>query len=207
MEEEQSKIKQTLLWLMPTGIEIAMYVFITCVTFVLSSVEMFKNALYFTEDFNPIRAGISYIDLLLQNFVGDRIAGSLSLAIFWGAVGLLVNVIWWLGSNFSTELSNDLVFSRYVHPKDTDPSSQLKLFIERTVVRAVVAIIFILYLNYFFRSGITGISNSYSDIISSWSEEKKIGLILFTIVKEVFMLHLFVILSRLLLLRKKIFNY
>lgn len=206
MEPRATRFQQALLWLLPTGIEIAIYIFITGVTFVLSSIEMVRNALYFTEDFNPIRAAIASIDLLLQNFVGERIAGSLSLAIFWGAVGLVVNIIWWLGSNFSTELSNDLVFSKYVHPKDTDPTSQLKQFIERTFIRAGIAIVAILYLNFFIRIGLPSISSNYSDIISNWSEKKEIGLIIVTIFKQIIMLHIFVILARLITLRKQVFN-
>jgi hypothetical protein len=168
--------------------------------------DIVRELLFVSGDFNPIRTAIASIDTLLQNFVGERIAGSLSLAIFWGIIGLIVNLIWWLGSNFSTELSNDLVFSKYVHPTNSDPKAHLREFFERTLIRTTVAIIAIVYTNYFLSQGLPRISATFSDVINNWSTNKDYVSVIVAFIAEIFMLHIFVILARLLLLRKQIFD-
>lgn len=206
MPTTTKRFKLLLFWLLPSGIEIAFYIFITAITFLVSSMDIVKEVLYVGGDFNPIRSAIASIDALLQHFVGEKIAGSLSLAIFWGIIGLIVNLIWWVGSNFSTELSNDLVFSKYVHPKNIDPRSQLREFIQRTIVRTTVAIIAIVYTNYFLSQGLPKISSNFSKIITDWDVSKNFYLLAITVISEIIMLHIFVILMRLLLLRKQIFD-
>jgi len=198
--------RNVLIWLTPTGVEIAFYIFITFVTFVLSSFDLVKSALSVTGDFNPIRSGIGVVDGLLQHFVGEKVAGSLSLAIFWGLIGLTVNMLWWLGSNFSTELNNDLVFSKYVHPKDTDPREQLREFAIRTVIRTIVAISGIVYVNFFLSDGLPRVTTRYALIISSWSERQQYIAAVTTILSQILMLHIFIVIARLLLLRKKAFD-
>lgn len=206
MDTTLKRFKLLGLWLLPSGIELAFYIFITAVTFVVSSMDIVRDLLFVTGDFNPIRSAIAFIDTLLQNFVGERIAGSLSLAIFWGIIGLIVNLIWWLGSNFSTELSNDLVFSKYVHPSNADPKSHLREFLQRTIIRTTVAIIAIVYTNYFLSQGLPRISATFADVINNWSTSKDYLSALVAIIAEIVMLHMFIILARLLLLRKQIFD-
>lgn len=206
MNDSRNSFKYVLMWLVPTGVEVAVYLFITFFTIILCSQDIINNLLFASGDFNPIRAGIAGIDSLLQYFLGEKIAGSLSLAIFWGMVGLIVNLLWWLGSNFSTELNNDLVYSKYVHPQDTDPKSQLREFIEKTVIRTTVAVIALIYANFFVSQGLPGIATRYADIISSWDFATQIVPMLTTIFFELLMLHAFVVLARMILLRKQILN-
>lgn len=206
METTLNRFKLLGLWLLPSGIELAFYIFITAVTFVASSMDIVRDLLFVTGDFNPIRTAIASIDTLLQNFVGERIAGSLSLAIFWGIIGLIVNLIWWLGSNFSTELSNDLVFSKYVHPSNSDPKSHLREFLQRTIIRTTVAIIAIVYTNYFLSQGLPRISATFADAINNWSTNKDYLSVIVAVIAEIVMLHMFIVLARLLLLRKQIFD-
>ncbi len=200
------RTRNVLIWLTPTGVEIAFYIFITFVTFVLSSFDLVKSALSVTGDFNPIRSGIGVVDGLLQHFVGEKVAGSLSLAIFWGLIGLAINVIWWLGSNFSTELNNDLVFSKYVHPKDTDPREQLQVFAIRTIIRTIVAISGIVYSNYFMSESLPRFTSKYAQVISDWSERQQYIAAASIILSQILMLHIFIVIARLLLLRKKAFD-
>lgn len=206
MNSFQDKTKNVLLWLSPSGVEIAFYIFLTFATFVLSSFDLVKSSLSVTGDFNPIRSGIGVVDTMLQHFVGEKVAGSLSLAIFWGLIGLAVNVIWWLGSNFSTELNNDLVFSKYVHPKDTDPREQLRVFAIRTVIRTIVAISGIVYVNFFMSDGLPRLTTRYANVIASWSDSQQYMLAITTVISQIFMLHIFIVLARLILLRKKAFD-
>jgi hypothetical protein len=206
MESSKNRIKQVFFWFMPSIIEVSIYIFLTVVTFVMSGQDIVKDLLFVTEDFNPIRSGIASIDGVLQNIVGERVAGSLSLAIFWGTVGLFVNLLWWLGSNFSTELNNDLVFSKYVHPEHTDPKAQLREFITKTFIRTTVFIIGVVYINFFFSQGLPRVSMQFGDIIKFWEYNKDIKVILITFLSQIVMLHAFVVLTRLLLLRKQIFD-
>jgi len=206
MDLSRKRLHLALLWILPSGIEIALYIFLVAVTFAVSGMDVVRSLLFVSGDFNPIRLGVASIDVLLQRFVGEKIAGSLSLGIFWAIVGLIVNVLWWLGSNFSTELSNDLVFSKYVHPRDTNPRAQLREFIERTVIRTCVAIIAIIYINFFFSQGLPRVTANFAEVINNWSTYKDIKTILITSVAQIFMLHIFVVLTRLILLRKQIFD-
>lgn len=206
MQTSSNRFKSLFIWLLPSGIEFAFYIFIAAITVLVSSMDLVKDLLFVGNDFNPIRSGVAYIDTLLQNCVGEKVAGSLSLAIFWGLIGIIVNLIWWLGSNFSTELNNDLVFSKYVHPKNADPKSHLREFIQKTVIRTTVAIITILYTNYFFSQGLPRITDTFASVIKNWANTKDIKSLIIAFVAEVFMLHLFIVLTRMLLLRKQIFD-
>lgn len=206
MAERQNNLKFALIWLLPTWTELVVYLFIVLFTALLCSQDFINGLLFSTGDFNPIRAGIASIDGLLQHFLGEKVAGGLSLGFFWGIVGLAVNLLWWLGNNFSTELNNDLVFSRYVHPRDTDPNSQLRELIIRTAVRTVTAIIGLNYLNYVLSQGLPSITNRFADIFNNWSETSQWKTLAFTIFYEVIMLHGFVVLTRIILLRKQVFS-
>lgn len=206
LAEYKNRITTLFLWLMPTWLEVALYIFIGLMTMFVSNLEVVREILFATGDFNPIRAGIDSITVVLEKVVGEKAAGSLSLAIFWGLIGLFVNAIWWLGSNFSTELNNDLVFSNYVHPKYYDPKSPLKEFITRSIFRGAVAIIFVFYLNFFLREGLPHATTRYHALISGWSADKNFVGILVGLLGQCLMLHVLVVLTRLLLLRKQIFN-
>lgn len=206
MKSTENKAQLLFIWLMPTAIELTVYVMLSALTIFLCSQDLINTLLFATGDFNPIRAGVGSVDQLLTHVVGQRVAGSLSLAIFWGMVGLVVNLLWWVGSNFSTELNNDLVFSKYVHPKDTDPRSQLREFIERTVIRTSVAIVGIVYVNFALSQGFPRISARFAAITKDWSFRAQWKPLVFTILTEMFMLHVLVVLTRLVLLRKKVFD-
>jgi hypothetical protein len=209
MDDTQTKRQNliyVLLWLVPTWTELAIYLFITFFTIFLCSQDFINSLLFASGDFNPMRAGIASIDGLLTHVVGERVAGSLSLAIFWGTIGLLVNVLWWLGSNFSTELNNDLVFSKYIHPKGSDPQSQLREFIERTAIRTVVAIIGIVYTNFIISQTLPRLTTRYANILKHWDFASKWQSLLLAVVIEILVLHGFVVLTRIILLRKQVFS-
>ncbi len=206
MESKQNNYINVILWLVPTGVELAVYIFITFFTIILCSQDFVSSLFFVTGDFNPIRSAIGSIDGLLEKFVGEKVAGSLSLGIFWGAVGLLVNLLWWLGANFSTELNNDLVFSKYVHPKDIDPKSQLRELIQKTIIRTSVAVLALLYVNYFISQGLPRISARYAKTFQEWSITGDWKSLLITAASEILMLHIFVVLFRIILLRKQVFD-
>lgn len=206
MNTSRDNIKQAFFWLMPNGIEILIYIFITGATLILSGVDRLKDLLFVSGDFNPIRLGISGIDLLLTRLVGEKLAGTLSLAIFWALVGVVVNLIWWAGSNVTTEINEDLEFSKYVHPSGVDPQSQIQDYSKKIALRTAVAVIGLLYFNFFISTVLPYVNQSYSKVINSWSTNKDIKTLLIAITIEILLLHVFVVLTRVMLLRKKVFS-
>lgn len=191
---------------MPTAVQAVVYVMVVALTVFLSSQDFIDKILFATGDFNPIRSGIGSVDFLLTRLIGEKLSGSLSLAVFWGAVGLIVNLLWWLGSNFSSELNNNLVYSKYVHPKDVNAQAQLQDFIKRTAIRTSVAVIGLIYGNYVISSGLPGIAERFSDITGNWDIEANWASLALTIALELLMLHMVVVLTRVVLLRKKVIN-
>ena len=206
MNTSRDNIKQAFFWLMPNGIEILIYIFITGATLILSGVDRLKDLLFVSGDFNPIRLGISGIDLLLTRLVGEKLAGTLSLAIFWALVGVVVNLIWWAGSNVTTEINEDLEFSKYVHPSGVDPQSQIQDYSKKIALRTAVAVIGLLYFNFFISAGLPYVNQRYSKVINSWSTNKDFKTLLIAITIEILLLHVFVVLTRVMLLRKRVFS-
>ena len=206
MNTSRDNIKQAFFWLMPNGIEILIYIFITGATLILSGVDRLKDLLFVSGDFNPIRLGISGIDLLLTRLVGEKLAGTLSLAIFWALVGVVVNLIWWAGSNVTTEINEDLEFSKYVHPSGVDPQSQIQDFSKKIALRTAVAVIGLLYFNFFISAGLPYVNQRYSKVINSWSTNKDFKTLIIAVTIEILLLHVFVVLTRVMLLRKRVFS-
>ena len=206
MNTSRDNIKQAFFWLMPNGIEILIYIFITGATLILSGVDRLKDLLFVSGDFNPIRLGISGIDLLLTRLVGEKLAGTLSLAIFWALVGVVVNLIWWAGSNVTTEINEDLEFSKYVHPSGVDPQSQIQDFSKKIALRTAVAVIGLLYFNFFISTGLPYVNQSYSKVINNWSTNKDFKTLIIAVTIEILLLHVFVVLTRVMLLRKRVFS-
>lgn len=202
MNEHKEDIKAVLGWLVPSGTQVAVYVFIVFFTAVLCSQETINELFFSQNDFNPIRGIIGYIDTALQKIAGEKVAGALSLGIFWGAIGLLVNFIWWVGSSFSTELSNDLVFSKYVHPRGADQKAPIREFVIRAAIRAIAGIAGILYLNFVISSGLPSIADRFAEIFNDWDLGLQWQSLLIAIFLELIMLHGIVVLTRVMLLRR-----
>lgn len=206
METQKNRILQALVWFLPTWLEVVIYLFICGATVLVSNLISVRSFLYVDSDFNPIASAIDSINQVMSHIVGENIAGSLSLAIFWGMIGVIINIIWVVIANFSTELNNDLVFSSYVHPRTTDPKAPLRQSAERFAFRFGATMFFLFYCNFVFRSIMPAIANKYAYIIQHWSEELLLGSLVFTILAEVIVLHGFVILTRLILQRKQVFS-
>lgn len=206
METQKSKISQALIWFMPTWIELSLYIFISVVTLAISDLNFVKDFLFVSGDFNPFSLAINSISDLLTKVIGEKVAGSLSLAIFWGIIGLFINVVWWIFSNFSTELNNDLVFSGYMHPRGADPHSPLREFASKAAIRLSTTVVIIFYANYFFRQALPLIITRYRESINMWDMEHHYVSIISTLLFQILLLHVFVVLMRLLFLRKQIFS-
>ncbi|MCA9329720.1 hypothetical protein KDA11_03680 [Candidatus Saccharibacteria bacterium] len=206
MDNHTSKTRQVLNWILPTPAQVIIYFTLAGLTLFLSSQKFVDDLLFASGDFNPIRAGISIVDLGLQRIIGEKLAGSLSLAVFWGIIGIVVNTIWWAGSNFSAELNNNLLYSKYVHPQSVSPRAQLQDFIKRTSIRTIAAISGLLYFNFVISTGIPDITNKLASIIHFWETSSDVTSLIGYVLIEVIMLHFVVVLSRFVLLRSRIFD-
>lgn len=200
------QIKLAVLWVLPTPLEIFIYVFITAVAFALSNVSFIRDVLFAPSDFNLQTAVLGSINDLLQRLVGERIAASLSLAFFWGLVGMLVYVVLWLGQNFSTEFSNDLAMTKYVHPRGADPASPLRNFISLTMFRIVIFIIFVFYINLCIRVLVPLWLTQFRDVIQNWPKSEYFLDAAMAAAGQIVMLHGTVVFARLLFLRKRLFT-
>ena len=206
MNINKDRIIKACLWLLPTTIEFSLYIFVCLLTAIVSNIAVIKKFLYFTDDFHPISAAVGSIDQLLTQLIGERLAGSMSLAIFWGLVGVGINIIWVVAVNFSTELNNDLVYSTYVHPRHTNPRSPLYQFITRSIFRFGVIFTLIFFLNYAVQVVLPVVTTHYSIAITSWTNNIYYASVLLSIIFEMATLHVIVILFRLLTLRKQLFS-
>jgi hypothetical protein len=74
------------------------------------------------------------------------------------------------------------------------------------VVRTTVAVIGLVYVNFVISRGWPAISNRFAAITSDWDISHPWAGIILTILSEMLMLHLLVVITRLVLLRKKVFD-
>lgn len=206
MDHHTSTTKKIIFWLAPTPAQVISYLILTVLTVFLSSQDFIGHILFVSGDFNPIRAGIGLVDMGLSRIIGVRLAASLSLAVFWGLVGLAVNLLWWAGSSFSTELNNNILYSKYVHPRDVSPHAQLEEFIKRTAIRTIAAVSGILYFNFVLSSGLPTIAERLATIVYTWNFATDWFTMAGYVLSEVVMLHLIVILTRFVLLRSRVFG-
>lgn len=206
MSTTAQQIKLVVLWILPTPLEVFIYVFITAIAFTVSNVSFIKDVLFAPTEFNLQTAVLGSINDLLQRLVGEHIAASLSLAFFWGLVGMLAYVVLWLGQNFSTELSNDLAMTKYVHPRGADPVSPLRNFISLTIFRIVIFIILVFYLNLCVRVLLPLWLTQYRDVIQNWPKSEYFLDAALAAVSQIIMLHGTVVFARLLFLRKRLFT-
>lgn len=208
MLPDKNRILQTALWFLPTPTECVVYVFLCLATIFVSNSSAVQDFLYVGDNFqfHPIADATASINSLVERFVGERIAGSVSLAIFWGLIGLAVNVIWWVMSNFSTELNNDLVFSKYVHPKAFDPKQPLHDFVRRSLFRGAIGILAVFYLNFVFGHLSPHLTKYYAHILDSWGSSHNIWGLITAIVTQIITMHVLVVLTRFIVLRKRVFG-
>ena len=77
---------------------------------------------------------------------------------------------------------------------------------KKAALRTAVAVLGILYFNYFISTGLPHVNRNYSKVISDWSTNKDVKTLLLTIATEILLLHVFVVLTRVMLLRKRVFS-
>lgn len=192
---------------MPTVIEIAVYAFLALFTLAVSNIEAINNFLLIPADFSFKTAILGSLEDLLAQLVGERAAATLITGLFWGLIGMLVYLFLWLFSNFSTEFSNDLAMSKFMHPKGVDRFSALKGLVFRLIFQICIGILFVVYLNMLITVFLPLWSTRYNNGVDAWPDLAAIGGLILTLLSEVLAFHILTVLLRLLLLRKRLFFY
>jgi len=145
MRKTSSKFYQMLAWLLPTGAGMFTYALATIILALSSLSDYVRNLLLTPSNFNFSDSVLTTINDMLSQLIGDLAARNLVVVVFWGIIGLLVYIFVWLGINFSTELGNDLAYTKYVHPKGVDVSSPLRDFLSKSLFRACSGIVLFFY--------------------------------------------------------------
>lgn len=197
---------QILIWLMPTGIELIVYSTLALITLAASNIGVFKDLFMLENNFNIYHLVIGSLEDLLTHLVGQHNAANIVSGVFWGIIGMFIYTFLWLSGNFSTELSNDLAITQYVHPKGVDTYSPLKHLVLRIIFQISIGILLIFYINLLVRVLMSVWTTEFSTLASNWLQIRSISRATIAFVSQILGLHIFTILVRLLTLRKRVFG-
>lgn len=206
MKNQNSKLMPILSWLLPSGVELAISSALCALTITVSNASFFRDLVYLPKTFELKSAVLDSFNNLLVRLVGDSIARSAVVAIFWAVVGLIVYIFIWLSINVSSEIGNDLATTKYMHPRNVDTHSPLRNFLSRISFQFGALFVFVAYANL-----AIGVLLPYSGgllraTMREWPSTQAIEYAVLGIVGELVVLHVFVILIRALVLRKRIFG-
>ena len=196
MENQNNKFKPILYWLSPSGSGLIIYLALGSLTLAVSNASFFQNFFDLPKDFQLGTAVLDSISQLVERFVGDHIARSAIVAIFWAIVGLFVYVLIWAVINYSDEFGDDLAATKYLHPRNFKSSSPLREFISRSIFQCLVIIILILYINLLVGVLLPRIGALFQTSIQKWPDPSSFGHGALGIISEIIILHFLVILIR-----------
>ncbi|HSX44801.1 MAG TPA: hypothetical protein VLF39_01655 [Candidatus Saccharimonadales bacterium] len=202
----RNKLLAIVSWLLPSGSGVIIYFLTSVLTLSLSNANYFRSFFDLPQNFHFKNALLDSINNLVQRFVGDHIARSAIVALFWALVGLLVYMVIWVMINYSDEIGNDLAVTKYMHPRNSDTRSPLRGLIVRIAFQVIALIILIIYLNMVINVIIPRIGNLYRQSIHQWPSLQSVGHGSLGLLCEFVALHLIILLARLLTLRKRIFG-
>lgn len=201
------RTKQLLLWLLPTGGELFVYIYASILTIALSNFGFIsKRFLFLPDDFRLSAAILRAFNVILEKILGVSLTATFTTAIFWAVVGLLIYAFIWVGRNFSSELSNSLAATNFIYPSKTDPKKELRSFVSRGLFQVAVACVLIFYTITFITALLPYWALNYQLIIADWPRGTPIWNGLVSLVSQVIACHGFTILLRLLFLRKRLFR-
>ncbi len=203
---KQNKFYSILAWLLPSGGETIFYIAFCGITLVSSNATFLRSFIYLPNGFQLQSAVLNSANSIVENFVGDRIAQSAVVAIFWAVVGLGVYVLIWLGLNFSSELGNDLAVTKFVHPNNVDTRSPLRDLISRSIFQFFTLCILIFYINLIVSVLLPYIGGLLRIAVQEWPKISGIKSGIIGIVSEFIILHFFTIILRIFTLRKRVFG-
>lgn len=206
MDSQNTKFKSIILWLLPSGTGFVIYLSLCGLTLATSNATFFRNLFYIPQNFQLQSAVLDSIGNLVEHLVGDQIARSAVVAIFWAVVGLFVYVLIWMLMNYSDDLGSDLAATKYMHPRNFNTKSALHEFISRSLFKIVVFFILVFYINFTIGVFTPHIGHLYRVAIQQWPQFMSIVNAFVGICIQFFMIHFMVVLARLLTLRRRIFG-
>ena len=206
MSSKSNVVKQITWWLLPSTIEICAYLLFAVITMLLCNVDAVQKFFMVTQDIDLRLAVLGSIESLLAGLIGRSAAAALITGVFWGLVGMLVYVLLWLAINFSTELTNDLSITRYVHPKGSSTLSPLMHLLLRVLFQLLVATILFFYVNFLIRGLTPLLTSSYARTFDGWPSVPNIFGSLVAIFGQMAAMHGATVLIRLVVLRKRVFG-
>jgi len=205
-------MKKFLKLLSPTGLEIVVYLSISLIILIVSQ---FTNLLtVLGQDTDQAGSGQAIFSAFGDQFsqfveaMSDiNIAAPIILALFWSAVGVILYLVVNIFRNFWLDTENDLlVEAAYVHPKNYTHRSFWFHFIARIFMRVSALILIGVYS----LMAIQVLLPLWMQLVETWTEGPGdiVALLnaLLAVPGMMLTLHIFVLLSRLLFLRQRIFG-
>jgi ABC-type antimicrobial peptide transport system permease subunit len=189
--------------LLPTPAEAICYAIVSALTLILQNVQVLKDYLAVP---GQLHFGSSILDALnqwLNKLVGENIANTVSLSLFWVVVGIGIYFLIEGIIVIFNELGEDMRERTYIWPKGADKNTDLRLFARRSVFRVTIGIILIIYL-----SNVVGffLSDSKSGDFAQWLHDNPYLGLAVLFFGECLALHGITVLLRFLLLKRRVFN-
>ncbi len=198
---------QVVSWVLPTAVEIFIYVILAAMTIVALNSDFIRSYLLIPDSFSLQTALLGSLEDYLADLIGTKMAATVITGTFWALVGVIVYAVLRIFGNFSSELSNDLVVTKYMHPQGDDTYYPLKRLLLRVVFHILMAILVVVYINLFIGQFLPYLSGSLAGISVNWNDIPSLLEIAKIVLIEIAALHLFVILTRLLVLRRRVFGF
>ena len=206
MSSKSNVMKQITWWLLPSTIELCAYAVIAVGTLLVSNVSAVQKFFMVAQDIDLRLAVLGSIEAVLAGLLGPSAAAALITGAFWALVGMLVYVLLWLAINFSTELTNDLAISRYLHPKGSNTLSPLMHLFLRILFQLLVATLLFFYVNFLLQGLVPMLTASYAGTFDDWPAAANIVGSVAAIFGQVAGMHVATVLIRLVVLRKRVFG-
>lgn len=205
MLESLHKHKALVLWLLPSWGEFFSQGAIAILTAILANLSFINSSLSVPSDFHAGLLTANAINALLNKVLGQQVSASLASGVFFALVGLFIYVIFWLLANFSSEVGNDISVTGYVHPKGVDTQSPLRNFVSRTAFRASAALLLTFYVGLILTTLLLAWIFRYQQVVAFWPNINHLINGVLTIIAQTFALHIFIVLIRMVLLKKRLF--
>ncbi len=205
MSTQNHNLKTTFYWTLPTSLELVGWFYVSLVTVWTSNLGQIRSVLYIPDDFNLFQALLNSVENLLSKVIGQATAGKLVLVVFWALIGMAVYMLVWASQNLTTEFGNSVALTKYAKPRGSDHKAALKYFVSGLVFRLFAGIILLLYINVVVTILVPYWSDVYRSMIQSWPDPKLITQASLAIVTQTICLHFITILTRLVLLKRRVF--
>jgi hypothetical protein len=132
--------------LLPTPAEAISYAVISALTLILQNVQVLRDYLAVPGKLHFGSSILGALNRWLDKLVGENIANTISLSLFWVVVGIGIYFLIEGLIVIFNELGEDIRERTYIWPKGADKNTDLRHFARRSIFRMTVAVILIIYL-------------------------------------------------------------